>query len=199
MKTYEPNLGESINECIENSLQLSTRLASFKKHSAVEFKFNGLYMVVDASVGDSEYYLKEWQVMCKERSEAYKDTTEYKEQQLLRDSETMCKQEQLDKHIIKLQDCFHTNHHPLDFAKWLRTFSELTDHTGVTYDKNVVLDKFTLLGYKENEYVGWKGWWSAEVSVKYITGQFINCLNNIGLIHPVAITMCDKVISEGGL
>lgn len=43
------------------------------------------------------------------------------------------------------------------FVKWLKRFSEVTDNFGIVYDKSYVVEQLLKLGYRENDYVGWKG------------------------------------------
>jgi len=192
MKTYTPDLGESINEAIENALTLSSR-----KKCDISFKFNGLELQVNSSITDEvDYYLGTWKVLCKESSAAYKASSEYKVMKEKQEKARDTLQGELDNHIEHFCDKGAT---PYYMASWLKRFVELSDHVDVNYDRECVLLKLQEAGYKENEYVGYNGGWTPKISVKYIAGQVINCLNSIGLIPPVCITMCEKVLNDKSL
>lgn len=196
MKTYVPDLGESIEEAIKNALAISIKAAGHYLPSAVTFTFNGTEMVVDAMENNKEYYMKVWKDKCKERDEAYKASKEYKIAKQKQEERTATLQGEMDVHIEQLCLVSYGTTTPLYFVSWLKRFVELSDNMNVTYSKEIVLNKLNSLGYKENEYVGWEGEWTTEISVKYITGQVINCIHKIGLIPPVAISMCEKVLEN---
>ena len=44
-----------------------------------------------------------------------------------------------------------------DFIIWLKSFCETSDNIGVTFDKDTVIKKLYDLGFKNNDYVGFKG------------------------------------------
>lgn len=197
MKIYEPMVGERIDETIKMALSYS--YYSYSGSEDVQFTFNGLSIVVNASVGNESYYSDKWDTLCKERSIAYKNSPEYKSYQEERLLDIKTNQNEMDKLILNLQDNFHTYHNVLDLARWLKRFAELSDNVDVSYNKSIILHKLEQLGYKENEYVGYKGEWDTITSIRYIAGQVINCLESMGLIPPVAATMLDKVLKEGSL
>lgn len=193
MKEYIPMCGEPIEEAIINSLKLS-----FKNYTTVTFKFNGIVMEIDYwSSKTYEYYFGVWKAKCKERSDSYKASLEAKSTKVKQDNKLSMLQEELDVTIGRMP--LEHGEGLLNFVGWLKRFVELTDRVGITYNKDFVLKGLAKLGYKENDYVGYDGEWTTEISVKYITGQIINCLNTIGLIPPVAITMCDKVLNNNSL
>lgn len=181
---YNVSIGDSIYNAIDQSL-----LISKDKNKVVFFVFNDISMDVDYQNDNKDSLIKKWKTKNEKRFSKYKESNEYKTKEKQKDIEL--KNNQLK--IEALLNDFPSKVNK-DFIIWLKSFCETSDNIGVTFDKDTVIKKLYDLGFKNNDYVGFKGKWTPQTLTAYTVGQVINCIMTFGVPHPISVKFCNDIL-----
>jgi len=183
---YEAKLGDSVQNSIKESLYIS-RIEETK----VQFYFNNQTIIVDYLKDTEESVYLRWQKENERKAVEYKKTDEYIERQKKMEEESVQFNNEM-KSLLKNKPKKINRR----FILWLKDFTEKANHVSVFFDKQEVLNYLESLGFKNSEYVGYKGEWTTEKLIKYTVGQIISCLHSFGSPHPITIQFCDDILKR---
>lgn len=181
---YKASIGDSIYNAIDKSL-----LISKDKNNIVFFVFNGIDMEVDYKNDNKDSLIKKWKIKNEKKINKYKESNEYKTKEKQKDIELKKNQLKIDELLNDFPSKVNK-----DFIIWLKSFCEVSDHIGVTFDKDYVIKNLYDLGFKNNDYVGFKGEWTSQILTAYTVGQVINCIMTFGVPHPISVKFCDDIL-----
>jgi len=159
----------------------------------VEYDFNGVVCVVTAA-SDAEVLWQHVQDTWERERIAREATPEYAEQQRRgAEAAIVCSNEM--NALLDELDRIVTQNIELTTMRWLRGFLEYADWSDVRYDKQMVADKFKLMGYINNDLVGSFPQDPSNTEVfRWIIGQAINMLEDGASPHPALIPQTDRCI-----
>lgn len=181
--------------------ELSCRLAKWAK-SPVNFEFNGV--VCKAKPTDGLWdVVKKWEDQMEENARNYRETDEYKQNQIRRVNRTNACQSKVNELMENIESVVHDERKALE---WFRDFTESMDQIDVTCPGGLerVYQVFESAGWKENDELAPEGVDSAAYAkeleadftrmTRYIIGQCLNFVNQGMSPHPVAITFADAAL-----
>jgi hypothetical protein len=172
----------------EEAIALSASL-----NQRVEYEFNGVICVVTAD-SDADAIWQYVQDTWEQERLAREATPEYVELQcrlveaaITRSSEMNALLDELD-HVV-------AQNIELTTMRWLRRFLEYADWGDIQYDKQLVADKFKLMGYINDDLVGNFPQDPSNTDVfRWIIGQAINMLEVGASPHPSLIPQTERCI-----
>ena len=187
---YDPPVGTSISEACKNALAL---LYTSQSSSVVLFMFNDVLM--EANYDDTIKTMElRWQAEMDRLSAEYRASAKYVEQKK-RDIEKLAKHQQTMNNLIK--ELPNAVDNGLDaIVDWCGKFAEVSDYTGVLYNKPTVINTLKLAGYASDAFVGEGEAIKADIDKrgKWIVGQVLSGLSGeLGLVHPYNTTICRRV------
>ena len=187
--------GTDINSAITKAIEL----VKYKKQQ-VSFNFNDIDVVVGLHDSRNSVY-EQWKTKREQAAETYRNSPEYKAQQIKRNQEIQHNQKVVD-------DCFNSLENVLSVGSldmiitWIKLFSECADDIGVKCDYKKLYYIFLSRGYQANENTGLPQdkYKQREIMGRYIIGQVMSFLKGNSPPHPVAVNFADKYfLLEGKL
>lgn len=195
MITLTIHCGTDINMAINDAMALC-----FRENQSVSFNFNDIDVIVGLNDTHKEIY-NQWKTKREQAAENYRNSPEYKAQQIKRNQEI--------EHNQKIvTDCFNSLENILNVGSldmtisWIKLFSECAEDSGVKCDYKKLYDIFVNHGYKAGENVGLTQdkYKEKKIMGRYIIGQVMNFLKGNSPPHPVAVSFADKYfLLEGKL
>jgi len=172
----------------EEAIALSASL-----NQRVEYEFNGVVCVV-TSDSDADAIWQHVQDTWEQERLAREATPEYAEQQRRGTEAAIVRSNEMNALLDELDQVVAQNIE-LTTMRWLRGFLEYADWNDVRYDKQMVADKFKLMGYINNDLVGSFPQDPSNTDVfRWIIGQAINMLEDGCSPHPALIPQTDRCI-----
>ena len=183
--TYEEFVcGDTITHVAEVCLQLCK-----EKNCDVKFTFNGIDILVTKDDVCSNDIVHRYNMICKERSEAYEQSPEGVAARERKERELQDAQSSMNNCVNSLVNINSVQ----NLLKWLTVFIPLADRIGVTYDKGVVLDKLSLFGFQSGECVG-GDMEDINQRIRWLFGQVIEGIESCGCPHPMGVGFAEEII-----
>lgn len=188
-------VGTSMDNAIDKAIELAKH-----KNDSVSFDFNVVEVTVDKNSEFKSVYLK-WNDAMNKAGENYRNSPEYKAQQIKRNQEIEHNQKIVTNCFNSLENVLNVG--SLDMTmSWIKLFAECADDIGVTCDYKKLYDIFVNHGYKAGENVGLteEKYKQKEIMGRYIIGQVMSFLKENSPPHPVAVSFAKKYfLLEGKL
>jgi len=188
MATFEPSAGTCIDKACADAVALASQA-----NDAVRFSFNGIALQA-LPADDPQVIVNRWRAILEEQQRAYRESPEGRQAKAARDREIVKRQSDVNACIEALPKILRTDNHLNALMKWLQEFIPAADDVAVVWDRQTVAITLEDGGYKENEHVGQQPEWfnTRERMGRYIAGQVISGIREVGCAHPIALKFIDS-------
>lgn len=174
--TVDVMAGDHIARAVEESIDLAK-----KTGQQVEFKFNGISIVVDKNSGIEERCEFFNDEMDRKRKE-YQESQEYQESALRQKLLLAQTQEQVDLMMVSLDVVLSDTELLLT---WIATFAKINDHKDLVFDKKAILAHLKRAGYTTGEYVDDPDIGTDKAkTIRWLVGEAMNHLEHDMPMHP---------------
>jgi hypothetical protein len=177
--TYEPSVGEHLDEAIESAKEEATRHGE-----PVSMTFNGIKLSI-ASDSKKEDVVTRYHAEQDKKAEEYHNSPEGKAAAEKYRQQNDRDQQRITSLVQSLPDAIKSGEAAV--VKWVGDFSEVNDNINMNYDKVAIAEALKAAGYKNNGRVG-----DPEVKTnptafaEWLVGLAINNLEAGIPIHPIA-------------
>lgn len=156
--------------------------------------FNGVYLACNDRSQGSASVISAWRKEMDAKSEAYKKSPEYKEQQLKRKIKAEKNQLLIDGMMSRLN---HSKANPIATLKWLAEFSQVADDNRMKYSKSALIKHLVSMRVSPNMNTG-DAYDSSDINnrVHYVLGQALDNLMNDMPPHPICKKFADEILAD---